>query len=96
MTNGEVFTEAVKAYEREVKEMEVLLHVNARSTISFFSQSSNVPRLMVRRGSGGGGGLGVVTPPARVFEFFSTNFLTIAKKKKKNARNILWTLCTLI
>ena len=42
------------------------------------------------------GGGGVVTPPALDHQgFFSTNFLTIATTTKI-ARNILWTLCTLI
>ena len=46
---------------------------------------------------GGGGGRGP-PPPALDHQFsFSTNFLTSKKKKSKTiARNILWTLCTLI
>ena len=43
----------------------------------------------------GGGGGSVIAPLLSTTNLLSTNFLTIAKKKKI-ARNILWKLCTLI
>ena len=78
--------------------LKVFKHSKTTSNVLVFNLSPTSRSGADPGGGGGGGGGGVVTPPALDHQFyFSTNFLTSKKKKsKKIARNILWTLCTLI